>query len=719
MKRQLFKNRAIVLAFSLILLITPLSTAYAAENFPVEWDLSGMYADEAAFDEGVAFLSETAVEAMTRYKGNLADDDTLLKCLELYESAQIEATKLVTYASMLEDTDSTNTTYQALRTRAYDASSAFDKASAYLNSALLERSDAELSALAEAPRFKRFSSLILSVAAMRDTALSEESQALLAMMTPLVTAPEEIYSQATLSDARFGQFTNHLGNTRTFDPEWDTVYLYSDSANMRSRAFEALYSPYIDQKNTLAATYIAEVQKNAFQAEANGFGSSLAYALSGTIDVDAYKTLIQAARDNVDAYQGYLRMKKEALGLEELTTSDLLLPYGTDFSKSYPYEDAVKMVTQALKPLGDDYAQKLDAYFKEGLIDVYPADYKTTSQYSWGAYGSPTYVLLNYEKTLADVSTVAHELGHAIHQIYINENQSFFDTQLTPFPAEVTSIYNELQLMDYLRTQTDDAEEQLAYTQNELDFFIQTFFEQVMLADFEMRVHEAVDNGEVLSLDVLNQLFKETAAHYFGEEVTIEPSYETYWMSVPHLYQNHYVYAYAMSLAAAQKIKTITDVDGVSAYLDFLKVGSSQMPLDALADVGVDFTDGAVYDDVFNQMRSLTARIDTALKDPERVLEYPATMITLDEIEDYFTYYNLAGGADGDMREGAFALLFVTMAFAVLLLIGITIGFMLALVSRSKYKKKAQALVEENDYLKAQRLSTPEDRGYDDADWPL
>lgn len=705
MKLKMKKSLSVWLLMMLFLQNTLTVTSFASNEatLPLEWNLSLMYADEAAFESGLKYVSQTAVSEMQAFKGKLSDDATLLKALKLYEKASIENTKLYVYASMLQDTDSTNSQYTAFNSKATAASSAFENACAFLQEEVLKRDDANITALTQKPEFKKYKGLLEGMIQARSTALSEESESIMAQFSPIATMPEEIYTQMTLSDAKYGEFTNHLGETYTFDPDYDSAYLYSNDSKMRASAFEALYSPYKLMENSLASTYITEVKKNAFYANVYGYESSLAYALAGTIEPESYKALIKASRDNAHVYQNYLKMKKEALGFTKLKTSDLLLSYGTEFSKSYPYEEAVSMVKEALKPLGNTYNNMLNDYFTKGYIDVYPAEFKTTSQYSWGAYGSPTYVLLNYNESLNDVSTVAHELGHAMHQEYINKNQTFFDTNMTPFPAEVTSTFNELMLMDYLNQESKSPEEKLAYTQHELDFFIQTFFEQVILADFEMQVYERVDKGEALTLESLNQLFLDTQKIYFGDVVEIEPFYAYHWMSIPHLYQNHYVYSYALSLATSQKIKKAVDSkeEGIiSKYEDFLSLGSSLSPTESLATLGIDINDSQFYDAIFTRMNTLTQSVKNQLSNPLLQLEYPPTLLTLEQIEAYNTYEKEANMSSEDT---AFYLLIFFIFIVVIILIINVILF--SLVSRAKYKKMALKLSQENKELKEKLLS--------------
>lgn len=711
---------ALIMTLCILLQSSQIIPVFASsDDLPVNWNLGYMYESESDFQESLQYVKETASKEIQSYKGKLNDDTALLNCLKLYEKASIEGTKLFVYASMLQDTDSTNTNYNRLKSEATSATADFENASAFINEEILLRSDDNLMAVASKSEFMKYKSFIEGLVATREHALSEEAQSIMAQLTPITQMPEEIYTQITLSDAKYGTFVNHKGVEDTFNPDVDTLYLYADDSEMRERAWAALYSPYQQMENSIAATYIAEVEKNAFQAKVYGYDSSLAYAVSGTIEPETYKALIQASRDNVHVYQNYLKMKRDILGLKELKTSDLHLSYATEFARSYEYEEAVEVVKEALKPLGTQYGNRLNNYFTKGYIDVYPDEFKTTSQYSWGAYGSPTYVLLNYNNGLNDVSTVAHELGHAMNQEYINTTQSFFDTNMTPFPAEVASTFNELMLMDYLNQNTTDKEEQLAYTQHELDFFMQTFFEQVILADFEMQVYEKVDQGEALTLESLNNLFLETVSFYYGDVVEVEPFYVYHWMSIPHLYQNHYVYSYSMSVAVAQKVKEMVDNGGDNAIKDyetFLSVGSSLAPEESLMNLGVDINSTDLYEAAFKRMDLLTNLIFTQLDDPELNRQQIPSLMSMKDIEAYLKFISESDDQEPSLVETTEKeplsdqlvdwLLISTLTAIVILVIAIII----LCISKAKLRNKSNALLEENQYLKNQFPEEDEDK---------
>lgn len=684
-----FKTKWCAVLLSLCILLSSASIGFSSA-LPTQWDLSKIYASETEFNAARTFVENNTLAS---FKGKLNTADAIYKCLSEYERLNIESTKLYVYAAMLKDTDSTNALYQTYNAQAIQTVALLGEHAAFLVPELLEQTDDFLMALANDPKFSRFNRFLTGVIDQRNTALDENSERILSMLTPLIEMPEELYTHLTLSDAAFGPFTNHLDHTAPFDMEWDTIYLYSKDQTMRNRAYEALYSPYMNYANTLASAYIAEVNTNVRLSQIRGYDSPLSYGLMGTISPEIYEQLIKSARANATTYQRYLNLKRKGLGLDLLHTSDLHLAYATEYADYFEYEQGVALVTEALKPLGDAYGKKLNAYLNSGNIDVYPDTYKTQSQYAWGAYDAPVYVLLNYNGGFTDVSTLAHELGHALHQEYINENQSFETSSIGPFPAEVTSIVNELLLMSHMASSTYEAEVKLSYMQHALDFYMQTFFEQAMLADFEYTIHQMVSDGETLTLEVLNATWMETAALYFGNMVTIDPFYAYHWMSIPHLYSNHYVYAYPLSLSVAHAIQSNINAMGntaIDAYLSFLKLGGSESPEMSFEAMGIDLTKDVFYSPLFEEMNGLITAIETELNDPLLVLSAPPSLLSHKEIENIWSYYGISYE-----DEDAFVVIFflVIIVFLVLLIV---LLFILLLHSEKKKRNLQIQLLDLN-----------------------
>lgn len=692
------------LPFVLCFILLFPSAAVFANTYPTEWNLNAIFESQEAYEAELSAFTSQGIEGISQYKGKLHSDTDLLHALKAYEALSIKANQFYVYASMMLDTDSTHTMSIENKSLAISAYTLFSEATAFLVPEILERSDEDLIRLANSPSFQHYASYVLSIVRSRDYYLDESSERILSLATPLTEAPNDIYTQLTLSDASYSNFTNHLGKVEPFTIDRDAIYLYSDDVAMRNHVIEVFYSPYIDYANTIASIYIAEVQKNVFLAQARGYSSSLEAALDGVIDTATYKTLIESARNQAPLLQDYFKLRQKGLGVEHFSTADLMRSYATELEIQYPYDNAVETVMKALSPLGEDYHTELTNYLKSGYIDVYPDTFKTSNQYSWGTYGTPVYVLLNYQGDLGSVSTLAHELGHAMHQTYIFKEQPYFTANVPPFPAEVTSILNELYLQDHLQTHASNSEEELLYYATELDNIYHTFFDQVILADFEMQVHESADRGEALSLDKLNALWLEIVSFYYGDSILIPDYYAYHWMTISHLYMNHYVYSYAMSYAAAQRIKTMHAAEpehAVDAYLTFLSVGSSVSPLESLYALGVDFSTTSLYDDIYLRMRTLIDQISYQLDAHGQDITSPPFSVTLAEIEAFFgdaIKPTFSGSEDNDALWGLIFLMInlFLLVVATLIIIGI-------LYAKNKANKR-HILALENELYQSRRV---------------
>lgn len=608
-----------------------------AEN---TWDLTLLYPSEDLFLDNLSELLAYELPLLSEYEGHLYDDAILLEFLALYESLAIKANRLHLYASLLADTDSRNTTYQGYKVQVLDAQTRLNVSSSFMKPEILLRSNEELEKIVENDAFKPYALFIKRLMHSRPHILSVNEEHLLALMTPIMAMPQEIYTHLTLSDARYNYFTNHKGRHAPFDLEWDPIYLYSDQAELRARTYETLYSPYVNNANTIATIYINEVLNNSFKAKARGYESAHAYALSGVMSTETYQTMIQSARNNVDLFQAYLTLKKNGIGLNTLKTSDLHLNYATEWHANIIYEDALKTIHQALQVLGAPYIDSLDYFLGQNTIDVYPNEFKTRSQYSWGHYDGPIYILLNYQDLFSDVTTLSHELGHAIHQSWLHKEQHFFDAQIQPFPGEIPAIVNELLVIEHFITHASSRDEMLAYNVHKLDLMMRTYFEQVMLAEFEMQIHEMADIGAALSLDTMNQVWLDIVAFYYGDIVEVEPFYAYHWMTIPHLYSSHYVYAYVMGLTAANSIvhQLYDNQDFLALYHAYLKSPTIDMPIESLISLNIDFDDASIYKTLHMEMKRLTQMIEAEIASPTFT---PPERITLNTIEKVFKHYDV------------------------------------------------------------------------------
>ena len=344
----------------------------------------------------------------------------------------------------------------------------------------------------------------------------------------------------------------------------------------------------------MGATFIGNLKKDAFYAKIRKYSSSLAMALDdANIPEVVYHTLIQTVHNHMDAMYQYLSLRKEVLHVEELHFYDIYVPMMPDFKKTVCFEDAKELVKKALEPLGEEYGKVLLEGFHNGWIDVYENEGKRSGAYSWGAYGTHPFVLLNYQDQLNDVFTLAHEMGHALHSWFSDKTQPYCYAGYKIFVAEVASTCNEALLMDYLLKHCVDKKERAYLINYFLEQFRTTLYRQTMFAEFELKTHEWQEQGKGVTADRLCKLYLELNQLYFGKEVVMDEEIAMEWARIPHFYNSYYVYQYATGYAAAIALSRRILKEGecaVKNYLRFLQGGSSKDPIDLLRDAGVDMT---------------------------------------------------------------------------------------------------------------------------------
>ena len=369
-------------------------------------------------------------------------------------------------------------------------------------------------------------------------------------------------------------------------------FMESSDRRVRKDAFEALYSSYGKLRNTLGATLNASVKSDVFYARVRRFPSALQASLDGdNIPVTVYDRLIEVVHSYLPELNRYLKLRKKMLDLSDLHMYDLYTPLLPEYKKSFEYHEAKKLVLEGLKPLGEDYINIARQGLENGWVDVFENEGKTSGAYAWGAYDTHPYILLNYQGKIRDVFTIAHEMGHAMHSYHSNHAQPYINAGYRIFVAEVASTVNEALLMEHMLEHTSDPLEKQYLVNQYLEQFRTTVFRQTMFAEFEKVIHEEVEQGGALTTDWLSERYRELNQLYYGEEVVINPEIALEWSRIPHFYSGFYVYKYATGYAAAIALSRGILDQGREArerYIEFLKGGDSDYPLNLLGKAGVD-----------------------------------------------------------------------------------------------------------------------------------
>lgn len=558
-----------------------------------QWKLEDMFPSRDAWNKEYEEVKQLLKE-MPGFQGKLNDAATLKACFEKEDELSYHAERLYVYANMRHHQDMADPTYQALSDKSKKLSVEVGEATSFVTPEILALSEEKLKQFIADPQLAPYKHTLEEMLRQKPHILSKEEEALLAQVGNIAQAPSNIFGMINNADLKFPKVKNDKGEEVELTHGRYIQFLESRNREVRENAFKAVYSTYAKQKNTLAATLNANVTKNIFYAKARKYPSALEGSLFGdNIPKEVYTNLIDTIHEHLPLLHRYMALRKKLLNVDELHMYDLFTPLVDEFDMDITYDEAQKTIQEALKPLGDDYEEVLRAGFTDGWIDVYENEGKRSGAYSWGAYGTHPYVLLNHKDNLNSMFTLAHEMGHALHSYYSDKEQPYRDAQYTIFLAEVASTLNESLLMDYLLKRTNDPKEKMYLLTYYADQFRTTVFRQTMFAEFELIIHEKSEAGESLTPQLLSEIYYELNQKYHGGGMVVDQDIEMEWARIPHFYTSFYVYKYATGFSAATSFAQQILDEGqpaVDRYLGFLKSGGSDFSINILKKAGVDMS---------------------------------------------------------------------------------------------------------------------------------
>lgn len=594
----------------------PKRSEIAAED---KWRLEDIYPTDAAWEQDVQKAKKLSDELAAK-KGTLSQSaQHLLDALTLQDELLKTLDQVYVYARMRRDEDNANSTYQGLTDRATVLSTQVYGSTSYIQPEILDIPTEELESwINQNSGLAHYRILLNEITRFKPHTLSSEEEELLANMSELASAPSKIYGMLNNADIKFPMIKDENGEEVELTKGRYTQFMESKDRRVRKEAFEALYSTYGKFRNTIAAALTSSVKADVFYARTRKYPSALYSALfADNVDVSVYDNLIATIREHLPLMHRYIALRKKALGVDELHMYDLYVPIVPEVDMKIPYDEAVQTIKEALHPLGDDYGKVLGEGFTNGWIDVHENEGKTSGAYSWGAYTTHPFVLMNYQDNVNNMFTLAHEMGHALHSYYSNKNQPYTYADYKIFVAEVASTLNEALLMDHLLKTTTDKQKRMYLINYYLEQFRGTVFRQTMFAEFEKIIHAKEEEGEPLTADRLNELYRELNVAYHGPEMVIDKEIDLEWERIPHFYRHFYVYKYATGFSAATSLSKQILEEGepaVNRYLQFLKGGSSDYPLNLLKGAGVDMTSPepirealAVFKELLEEMEQLIA----------------------------------------------------------------------------------------------------------------
>lgn len=558
-----------------------------------KWNIEEMYPDEEQWKADYKTVEEKAKD-FTAYSGRLGESPKLLlEAIQKKDTIWLILEKVYTYARMKKDEDNRVNQYQAMSDK---ASTLIAKASSYLSffiPELLEIPEEKLLSFLEAEEgLKLYEHSIRDILREKAHVLSKVEENLLAQMSEITGATNDVFTMINNADIKFGSIIDEDGDEVEVTHGRYIGFMESHDRRVRKDAFEHMYKAFGDLKNTLATNYNYNTKTDVITARIRKYGSAREAALSGdNIPPTVYDNLIDTVNSRLDLLHRYVEVRRKLLKVDEVHMYDMYVPLVEMPKEEIAYEKALDMMRAGLAPLGDHYLSKMNAGIDAGWIDVYENEGKTSGAYSFGSYDSMPYILLNYNGKLKDVFTIVHEMGHSMHSYYTRHNQPFVYGGHSIFTAEVASTVSEALLMHHLLNNSTDTEEKKYLLNLYIEEFRTTLFRQTMFAEFEKLTHAAVESGEVLTSDWLCEEYGKLNRKYYGEKVSYDPQIAMEWARIPHFYRAFYVYKYATGYSAAAAISTKILKEGPAArdaYIEFLKTGESDYPIELLKIAGVD-----------------------------------------------------------------------------------------------------------------------------------
>ena len=580
----------------------------ANESF--DWDLTSLFKSEDERLEAVKSF-EKYIKEIKSFQGKLNNLENVKK----YYDTKVEALKLhikiYAYAMFKYHQNMGDSENSKLYKDAVSLGTKYSENASYAVPELIENSKEDLISWANNPKMKEYKRSLERIIKDKEHVLSKESEELLASYSEVFGAVENAYDVFTTADFVFSDVKDKDGKTLKMSHGLYSKYLAGKDRILRKNAFESMYKPYKQNINTITELYLARVKDVVTTARIRKYKNAIDMASQNDDSKEeVYHTLVEAVNENLNLNHEYLELKKKLLK-DELDDNEMHLydVYRNSFEEKeehIDYEEAKKTVLDALSIMGDNYVSKLKEAMDNRWIDVYEKENKHTGAYSMGVYGVHPFVLLNFVNSSRDVSTIAHELGHAMHSYFADNSQNILNSDYTIMVAEVASTVNEILLANYQIKNTENKAKKAFLINEQLDMIRATLYRQTMFAEFEQVVHEKIENHENLSSDDLNEIYYDLVKKYFGKSTVCDDYIKYEWARIPHFYSNFYVYKYATGITSAIVIaqNIMSKKPGyVEKYLEMLSKGGSEDSIDLLKSVGVDLTKKETYDVAFEYFK--------------------------------------------------------------------------------------------------------------------
>ena len=567
------------------------------------WDLSTIFETDQKWEEELALLTEDTKQA-ARLEGHLLDSaESLLNITERYLDLSRRLEKLYVYAHMKNDQDTRVAKYQEYYAKAMTLYSQLDQVFSFYEPEFMAITEEQYqNFLAEEPKLQPYKHFFDKLLQNKDHVLSQREEELLAGAGEIFGAASETFAILDNADIVFPFVKDEDGNEVQLSHGVYMRLVESKNREVRRGAYEALYATYKQYQHTYAKTLQTNVKVQNYRAKVRNYKSAREAALAANfVPESVYDNLVSAVRKHLPLLHRYLALRSKILGIPDLKMYDVYTPLSS-VEYSFTYEEALKKAEEALAVLGEDYLSRVKRAFSERWIDVYENQGKRSGAYSGGSYDTNAFMLLNWQDNLDNLFTLVHETGHSMHSSYTRETQPYVYGDYSIFLAEIASTTNENILTEKLLQEVQDDATRFAILNNFLDGFRGTVFRQTQFAEFEHAIHQADQNGEVLTSEFLNNLYADLNQEYYGLSKEDNPQIQYEWARIPHFYYNYYVYQYSTGFAAASALaeKIVHgSQDDRDRYIDYLKAGKSDYPLNIMRKAGVDMEKEDYLNDAF------------------------------------------------------------------------------------------------------------------------
>ena len=574
------------------------------------WNLKDIFETEEDFENEIKKLKEN-LKDVSLYQGKLAkSSENIYKCYMSYEKALENYEKIYAYGMLKFHLDMADSDNIKLFKRCEGLGTEFEKATSFITPEITDiDNDLLLKYLNENNDLKRYERLIKEIIKNKEHILSKEEEKILANYSEVFNCGKNAFETLTNAEFKFGNIELANGEIIELTDSNYSMFMKNKDENIRKKAFNMYREKYKEFCGTISELYLSKVRENVITAKLRNYSSALEMAVfQDDSNLNVYNKLIEAVNENLDINHGFIILKKKLLKKENLHMYDMFLNPFEEKDDNISFEEAKKQVLEALSIMGDEYTSKINFAFNHGWLDLYPKANKYNGAYNMGVYGVHPYVLCNYINQKRDVSTIAHEFGHAMHACYSHSNQNVIDANYTIMIAEIASTTNEILLAQFQIKNEKDKMKKAELIYELIEMIKSTLFTQAMFAEFEKEIHSKIEQGDNLSSEDISNIYYELKLKYTGKDCIIDENTRYEWAYIPHFYTPFYVYKYATGISVAIIIASniLSGKEGyVEKYINMLKQGCTKKAVDLLKMVDVDIENKETYKGAIDFYREL------------------------------------------------------------------------------------------------------------------